>query len=94
MEQNTAEEIYSVVNKSVGHEEYKDFHDFYEWSTKEELINTIQNYTKQQQEIAIDKALEVASLKAYNEFINSGNARQLELSILSLKSEILKKLEK
>lgn len=113
MEQKTAEEIYNLLSKGIkiyvkglnteDNDVYKSnellilscFNKTLE--IIEENIPIMQTLVKQQQEIAVDKALEVASEKAVIFLPHShyhGTTNIDKQSILSLKPEILKELEK
>ena len=90
MEQKTAEEILR---------EYCSFGSWQNGSkTERQLISAMQAYSKQQQEIAVEKSLRIASENAvvisreihHNDIIKIVDKK----SILSLKPEILKELEK
>ena len=118
MEQKTAEETLREkqveYNKSIGKSE-NNMNDE-EWKETladpvfQSLVKAMQAYAKQQQEIAVDKALEIASEKSEITTIDNPNydgcftttscscIKYMEIvdkqSILSLKPEILKELEK
>ena len=67
----------------------------FQFNNRSDIIKAMQAYAKQQQEIAVEKALEVVDDKLFDT-INwrKKSASEIKQSILSLKPEILKELEK
>jgi len=70
----------------------------FQFNNRSDIIKAMQAYAKQQQEIAVEKALEIVfkneelifEMDKYDQYILGINKQ----SILSLKPEILKELEK
>lgn len=88
--ENLKDNIYKVVNRTVGHDEYKDFHDLSEWCTEDELAKTFQSYADQEVSKAIDKALELYSKTLLDSGLN--NDFDVMSKRVDIKPEILKQL--